>query len=66
MNKTAATKAMRNVARWGYFADGSMEAYMNCPECSDRVYGYLAKYAETYANGVTYKDAMVTHLMEEH
>lgn len=66
MNKTQATKKMREVARWGHFAYGSMMALLRCPECKLDVVGYRPEYARTYDNGVTFKDRMVTHLMEEH
>lgn len=66
MNKTTATKAMRQLTRFGYFAVGTMEAKVKCDVCDQYVQGYLPKYAGTYASGFTYKDAMVTHMMEEH
>ena len=66
MNKTQAKKVTTAYAQYGYFAVRTMEAYMTCPICGLHVHGYLPKYAKTYDSGFTYKDRMVTHLMEEH
>lgn len=66
MNKTQATKAMRRHGMYGYFAVGTMEAYMRCPECRVNIQGYLPRYADTYASGVSFLDNMINHLMEEH
>jgi hypothetical protein len=66
VNKTQATKAATAQGRFGYFAVGNMEAYMRCPFCRVNITGYLPRFAATYASGVTYMDAMVDHMMEEH
>jgi hypothetical protein len=66
VNKTQAKKVTTEYAKYGYYAVGTMEARMACPVCGYHVVGYLPKYAKTYASGVTYRDAMAAHLMEEH
>ena len=66
MNKTRASKATKDQARFGYYAVGGMKAKMRCPICGEWTEGYVPRYAETYDNGVSYLDRMTTHIMEEH